>query len=225
MKKLLLTLFSLLLILSSCSIKSKKEEDNNISNKTDNIPVNFEIKNKDLLSFSKMLANDKDFFKSWKEDINYFYIWRDYLFWENNTKWKVILLEKCFNWEISEDKLEWIYKDICKGEDIYIKEYFTNFYHIKQLFLNLKEAKNNKNFNCKFFLDLKYKIEKSELQVRTSDYFSCLKVKNLEDYNLRTEYYFFNKSAVLWTCNSLKDKNLIKLCNERNKEFSKTIEE
>lgn len=162
----------------------------------------------DLLWFQMLI--DKDI---WDDEI-YYYLNRAYLFWDKVDNDDINKLISCLDWNISSELLSTWLKEICIWENKYIKDENSNNFSIKDSLLKLKEAKNNKDFSCNYFLEKDlYDYPKDDNHFITRDYyFICNKIKNLNTYDLRKELFYYVKALEINQCDSLKDKNLINLC-------------
>lgn len=252
MKKLLILIF--IIFLSSCSIFQKENSPNTevlpkLENNLDNtwsttlsdswsvmdlvVPSDYKLPDGDLNLFFKMVENDKNFFAKNKDELEFFNIWRDYLYNEKNTDGKLV---SCLNQTIDSTSLVWFDAEICKWENKFVAGSGKNWaglynaYHIKDSLLKFKSLKEWKKFDCKYFIDTDYDYPKeNKLTIKINDYFACKKFQDNTYPLLKNNYIFL---TITWgdmkekknLCSELDDENLIKLCNEKIKEYSENNE-
>lgn len=252
MKKLLILIF--IIFLPSCSIFQKENSPNTevlpkLENNLDNtwstlvtntgsimdlvVPDDYKLPDWDLNLFFRMVDNDKAFFEKNKDELEFFNIRRDYLYNEKNTDWKLV---SCLNQTIDSSSLIWFDAEICKWENKFVagsgKDWkgWYNAYHIKDSLLKFKSLKEWKDFDCKYFIDTDYDyFGENKLTIKINDYLTCKKFQD-DTYPLLKNNYIF--LTITWgyakekknLCNELDDENLIKLCDEKIKEYSENNE-
>lgn len=179
------------------------------------LPENLELES-DLMAFNHLIDNDKKYFeKIW--EIDYYYIWRDILFWDNNTSGEAQKLLSCIKWEIWVDKLlDDFNKSICKWENVYVEDGSLNFYHIKDTISKFIEAKEGKINSCDYFVDKDYDYPANiKVTYKLVDYIICNKLKDFDNYSIDDNYFYYKKASEYNNCNLLtKDKSLAKICDE-----------
>lgn len=172
----------------------------------------------DLLLFDRMISNDINFFNKNKEEIDFFFIWRNYLYWDKYGDINLNNLLLCLDWKKSYNELDWFYKEICKWDNKYIKDSDTNFFHIKDTLIKFKKLKDFNKWDCSYFLDLDYEYPKDEKHFqKKNDYMICNKILKQNDYNFKEEIFYYQTAIEKNLCIQLKDKNLVELCNYERK--------
>jgi len=197
------------------------------------IPKTFEL-NQDLLFFLKILDNDISFFEQErKKDLHALKAWRANLFGEYQDEKEIYSFLDCINWVKNSYPINGDYKEVCKWENKFIEldnNWGVNFFHIKDQFIKFKEVYEWKEKNCSYFdwtnYDFPEFVDKhlpwDNLLINyRNDYLICNKLKNIKSFSLKKELFYYNTALRLNKCSFLKDKVLLKICNEEYKVITK----
>lgn len=175
-----------------------------------------EYNNTDLEYFYNMIKNNEKYFKD-KDELDYFYINRNYIFWDTYKYLNVEDLLKCLNWEKKYTDLQWDYSLICKWDNKYIDSIDTNYFYIKDTLSKYKNIKKWVKMDCSYFLENNYDWNSNYKFV---PYFSCIMLSDWINV-FEKEYFYYTQALKLNKCNQLKDIKLVNLCNENVKQNTK----
>lgn len=193
------------------------------------IPSDFELPNSDLKNYEQMLRKNEKYFTQ-EDDKDFFYIWRNYLFWDNYKNWGYNSLFDCLEWKTNfSDLPEGTSKSICEWKNEYHEDGHINYFHVKDTLIQYKKILNWENIACDYFINKEYNYpEDIKITIKREDYMLCMKVSkkdNISDDNyLKNLYFYYNVAATEWKCKDLKDLNLQSLCEEEKQVFSTTKE-
>lgn len=196
------------------SVLTETQHFNNSVSQSENSDL-YSIKIDESFKSQENFKNYEDWFALYKKDLEYFQnnrkeeiefynVWSDYLYWTNYTNWTCNNLSACIDWKITSDKV-WdnFCKMICEGEVWYNEQAWEDFSIVKNQFINYK-----KNLNWQ------------DTEIKTiDDYFvgNIFKWKYSEN-SLMEDYFYFTTAVSLKKCNELKDNVLVWLCNNYAKE-------
>lgn len=170
-----------------------------------------------LLDYERLLVNDYEYFKEndW-EELEFFYIFRNYVFWDNyEVSTDINDLFLCLDWKKKYQELDSFYSQICKWENKYIQENDENFYWIKDSIITFKKIYSWDDISCDYFLNTQYDYDpKYYHSLKFNDYIFCNKLKDLENYSIPNAVFFYNTAVESEVCSILLDDNLKKLCED-----------
>ena len=180
-------------------------------------PEDFSFGGANLELFYNAFMNNKSFFC--QDEELYFDVFRAYLFAETSANQEVNELVKC--WDGEAYTLNWELQQLCEGEDVYVQDADSNFFHERDAFRSFKKVMQWEDFSCDYFLTKKYDYpERDAVKNKVFDYFSCKAIEN-DSFDLKREYFLFGVAMDQEKCDIFDDKNLSAIC----KDFSVILEE
>lgn len=164
------------------------------------------------LDWIKLYQQDKDFFlqDSKKDEIDFFYIWSDYLYNTDYTQWEYDPLFDCLGWNITFDTIQDEFSRlICEWKDEYNEDQEENFYVLKNHFIDYKKV-----------------FDGWEIIFNNLDDYFVYRIFNWYDEDaLLKDFFYYTQAIKIDQCEYLTDKELVTFCNEQSPANSQQIEE
>ncbi len=179
----------------------------------------FEYMDWGKLLYDMAIKNNLDFFESNPEEIEFFYVFRNYVFWDNYEIQDQDLNEflSCLEWNISyEEVSNEDFSLFCEWKDSYIVEDWNdfNYWAEKDSLTTLKDIREGADISCDYFTNLSYEFANPLYfhYYKLDNYLACKKIKD-PSYSISDSVYFYRTAMGKYACEALIDNNLQKFCN------------